>query len=205
MHNKARSLSRLKQAVAESLESDSIPLSSELSADMKSLMERYAEEMLDGNGEDSFRHIFWKQQMNALSLKNKKSIRWHPLIIKWCLYLHYKSSGAYETLRKSGLLALPSGRTLRDYRHFVPSTIGFSTAVDKQLLKQVHQTKPSATLAQHVGLLIDEMYIKEGLVYNKFTGSLTGFVQLDEIGTHLLDYESQCQQPGRGLRRSLAK
>ena len=36
----------------------------------------------------------------------------HPLIIKWCLYMQHRSSGAYETLRSSGLLKLPSQRTL---------------------------------------------------------------------------------------------
>ena len=37
--------------------------------------------------DNSFQKLFWKQQMKAASLKNTRSIKWHPLMIKWCLYL----------------------------------------------------------------------------------------------------------------------
>lgn len=173
--------------------------------DLTSLMERYSSQVLSSCGEDTFKSIFWKQQLKAMSLKNKRSIRWHPLLIKWCLYLHHRSSGAYEALRKSGVIDLPSGRTLRDYTHFVPAVVGFSTAIDKQLLQLVKQTKPSPALAKYITLVIDEMHVKEGLVFNKFSGSFTGFVQLDEISTHLLDYENKCQQEEHSTRRSLAR
>ena len=36
---------------------------------------------------------------------------------------------------------------------------------------------------------MDEMHIKEDLVYNKHTGELVGFVNLGDINTHLLKYE----------------
>ncbi len=205
LHNKSRAHARLHDAVAHSFNSGSLPLCSEVGADMKVLMEKYSAEVMSTCEEDSFKQIFWKQQLKSLSLKNRKSMRWHPLIIKWCLYLHFRSSGAYDTLRKSGLIELPSGRTLRDYQHCVPSSVGFSTAVDKQLLRLVNQTQPSPSLARYVGVLIDEMYVKEGLVFNKFTGSLTGFVQLDDISTHLHDYENQCQSQDHVTKRSLAK
>ena len=63
----------------------------------------------------------------------KNGIRWHPLIIKWCLYLRHQSSKSYETLREPGILALPSQRTLRDYSHAVNTGAGFSSEVDHQL------------------------------------------------------------------------
>ena len=50
-------------------------------------------------------------------------------IIRWCLYLHHKSSGCYSTLRNSGLLTLSSDCTLRDYKRSSPSKIGFTTEV----------------------------------------------------------------------------
>ena len=56
-------------------------------------------------------------------------------MIKWCLYLRHRSSGAYETLRRSGVLNLPSQRTLCDYTHYVSTQIGFSGAVDMKLLR----------------------------------------------------------------------
>jgi len=64
---------------------------------------------------DSFGSIFWQQQLKTASLKDEQGMRWYPAIIR---YLHYKSSGCYSTICKAGVLALPSDRTLRDYKHF---------------------------------------------------------------------------------------
>ena len=36
---------------------------------------------------------------------------------------------------------------------------------------------------------MDEMHIKEDLVYNKHTGELVGFVNLGDINSHLLKFE----------------
>ena len=53
-----------------------------------------------------FQHIFWQQQKKAASrsAKEKRGMCWHPLMIKWCLYLRHQSSKAYETLRESGCI-----------------------------------------------------------------------------------------------------
>ena len=83
--------------------------------------------------EDTFQHIFWKQQEEAARIKKASSMWWHPLIIKWCLYLQHVSGRAYETLRLSGVIRLPSQRTLRDHTHFISAAIGFSDDIDKQL------------------------------------------------------------------------
>ena len=61
-------------------------------------------------------------------------MRWHPLFIKWCLYLRHLSGKAYELLRDSGCVRLPSQRTLRDYTHYISASVGFSAEVDEQLL-----------------------------------------------------------------------
>ena len=45
-----------------------------------------------------------------------------------------KTSFGYETLRQSGVLKLPSQRTLRDYTHYIPATTGFSAKVDEMLM-----------------------------------------------------------------------
>ena len=100
-------------------------------------------------------------------------------MIRWALYLHCRSSGAYETLQKSGVIALPSSRTLRDYRHLSStSSPGFSVTTD--LLDLIKCPKPN---------LIDEVYLKVGLVYNKSTGSLVDFADLGGIVQQLSDYE----------------
>ena len=89
---------------------------------------------------DTFQHLFWKQQLEALQ-KHARAMRWHPLMVQWCLYLRHHSSGAYEALRESCCLSVPSQRTLRDYTFFMKGAAGFSTEPDK-MLKEVAQETP---------------------------------------------------------------
>ena len=83
--------------------------------DIQKIMEDENKAIYSKYAENSFPFIFWKTQMECMSKDGnlKKGIRWHPLIIKWCLYLKHQSSKSYETLRQSGI-SLPSQRTLRD-------------------------------------------------------------------------------------------
>ena len=37
--------------------------------------------------EGSLKQLFWQEQFKAAKVSNKRQIRWHPLIIKWCLAL----------------------------------------------------------------------------------------------------------------------
>ena len=143
--------------------------------------------------------------MKASLAKSKQGIRWHSATIKGCLYLYHQSSGAYSTFRKSSVIALPSERTLRDYRHFAFSAPGFSRDVDLQLLDLVKVQEP-ADLANYVSVIIDEMYIKEGLVFDKHTGSLTVFTDLGDVCNLLAEYEQQ-QSGGDSttFRRPVAK
>ncbi|XP_076806897.1 uncharacterized protein LOC143450303 [Clavelina lepadiformis] len=64
---------------------------------------------------DNFYSIFWKEQQKLNSMK-RNGERYHPELIKFCLSLAAKSKSAYEELRQSGILRLPSSRTLNDYR-----------------------------------------------------------------------------------------
>lgn len=136
---------------------------------------------------DSFPRIFWEQQKMAVG-KSPKGMRWHPLMIRWCLYLRHQSSKAYETIRKSGCFSLPSQRTLRDYSNCVRASSGFSVEVDRQLL-QIAGIGECPDWHRLVIMLIDEMYIKEGLVYTKQSGQLHGFTDLGEVSNHLLAFE----------------
>lgn len=87
----------------------------------------------------SFRKLFWQQQLKALSCKDQRQRRWHPLIIKWCLNLRMMSTAAYHNMRTSGMLVLPSERTLRDYSNVVKGGEGFSLAVLKQLFDEARK------------------------------------------------------------------
>ena len=48
------------------------------------------------------------------------------------------------------------------------------------------------------------MKIKEGLVYNKYTKQLVGFVALDSVDGHILEFEHVCQSDGTTQKPDLA-
>ena len=108
--------------------------------DLKSIMEANDSNVTSLNSADSFRRIFWDQQKQAAAVKNAKHMRWHPKMIKWCLYLRHLSSSAYDLVRSSACLNLPSQRTLRDYTYTSKTTVGFSTDIDTQLMQAVKIT-----------------------------------------------------------------
>lgn len=138
--------------------------------------------------EGSFQRIFWEQQLKFNSLPNKSSMRWHPVIIRWCLFLKNKSSVAYEGLKS--YLNLPSERTLYDYSHYMENGVGVNARTVEQLIDQA--TKLGCFAVEHksyVGLLHDEITIKSDLVFNKHTGQLIGYVNLDAIANELLELD----------------
>ena len=170
--------------------------------DLVAIMKNHSEDVLAKYGEDSFQGIFWSQQLKATAATGALGRRWHPLIIKWCLYLHHISSKAYETIRNSGIITLPSSRTLRDYKHLSSTKVGFSIEADRQLVAILAQKN---SLVKYGMLMFDEMYIKQGLVYEKSTGALFGFTDLGEVNNQLDDYEKSLSGDGTGLQRPLAK
>ena len=122
---------RLREKIVQSTEECGVQLD-DMYKDMEQMINSLTPEISRVHPEGSFQRIFWNQQKSALQCSNPRLVRWHPLIIKWCLYLRHRSSGAYETLRNSGVLKLPSQRTLRDHTHYIKSQSGFSSEVDKE-------------------------------------------------------------------------
>ena len=189
--NRALSLriKRLNSKVAAAIETDGVILDGQTSTDIQTIMEDENKLVCSKYPKNSFPFVFWKQQMEC-SLKQgklKNRIRWHPLMVKWCIYLRHQSSKAYETLRDSGI-ALPSQRTLRDYSNAVKAAPGFSLEVDQQIL-QAAKLASSPDYHRLVVLLIDELHIKEELIYDKHSGQLIGFVNLGKINNHLARFE----------------
>ena len=142
-----------------------------------------------------FMNLFWQQQ-KKLFASNSSGVRYHPMIICYCLSLAAKSPSCYEELRQSKILVLPSQRTLRDYRNYIRPTRGFQDSVVEELKAL---TDSYFDVQRYVVLLFDEMKVQANLVFEKNTGELIGFVDLgdpdvnfgtlekqDEIATHAL-------------------
>jgi len=180
---------RLQEALADATREDGIGLDEELHNDFSQLVKDHAKDVLSAHEEGTFQRLFWSQQQTACSLKNSKSMHWHPLVIKWCLYL----SKAYELLRSSGCIKLPSQRTLRDYTHYIKSQVGFCNEVDKALVDAADLSNPHN---KYVVLVMDEIYIKSDLVYDKHDGSLIGFVNISDVNNQILEFEAQLERGG---------
>ena len=43
--------------------------------------------------EDSPQYLLWEQQRKQLGLKRKLSMKWYPLVIRWCVAVYLKSPG----------------------------------------------------------------------------------------------------------------
>lgn len=119
-------------------------------------------------------------------------MRWHPLIIRWCLNLKLISSAAYHATRSAGFIKLPSERTLRDYTHYFKSRAGFQLEVNQQLQNE-SKVSDLPENRRFCALLVDEMKLKENLVYDKFEGEIIGFTDLGHVNNEILNLERECQ------------
>ena len=100
----------------------------------------------DKNNIPPFMKMFWEEQQKYVSL-SKKGVRYHPMIIRYCLALAAKSPPAYDDIRydekrKTGFLVLPSRRRLRDYKNYIRPQQDFNPNVIKELRNIVSKFQP---------------------------------------------------------------
>ena len=171
---------QLKQQIEDmntSLEKHSRQVSPELDEDFTTLFSGVNQKEVP-----PFMKLFWEEQQKYIRASSASSVRYHPMIIKYCLSLAVKSSSAYNDLRYdsktgSGVLVLPSLRTLRDYKNYIRPTRGLNPKVLEDLVKK---TSTFSHIERYIIILFDEMKIQEDLVWDKHTGELIGFVDLGD-------------------------
>ena len=82
-----------------------------------------------------FMNAFWAEQKKY---RSQSSIRYRPMIIRFALSLAMKSgSGSGSELRKSGIMVLPTRRTLGDYKNVFRPETGFNPEIIGELSRSV--------------------------------------------------------------------
>ena len=104
-------------------------------------------------------------------------------MIRFALNLKYLSSSAYRGIMESGLISLPSERTLIDYTHWITPHSGVQYEFIEHLKSELERDLP--TRPHNCTLMMDEMKIKSGLVFDKPNGTLTGFVDLGSVANDI--------------------
>ena len=170
------------------------------SGEMLRLMKDCEPDVEQAFSPDSFQSIFFKQQLKYNLLRQKSSMWWHPAIIRWCLYIKSKSRKAYDGIKQC--LALPSQRTLYDYTHYTETGTGFHPRVLEQLIMEAKKKcLYDEDYSKYVGIIQDEVRIKSDLVYDKHTGELVGYVDLDGVGNELMNLEAELENHDRAIAK----
>lgn len=182
---KMKTMKQLEE-IQSKLEKESMEVSPNSHAQLKNIIDKCQME------EDSFVQKFWEEQQKAFRCK-KGGMRWHPMMIRFAVLLHSQSPSAYRSLREIGVLKLPAESTLRDYTNFLHPKSGFQMEVFIDL-KQMAENL--AEKERWVCLLLDELCVKSGLVYDHRAGELVGFIDdaqkneksaaEDHLATHAL-------------------
>ena len=198
--NLVSQVAALKKKVEKSIRSDGVSLSENNSKDMFNLMtscESTVNEQFPD--ENCFQRLFWSQQAKFNNLADKRGMRWHPMLIKWCIYLKSKSTSTYDSLRHSGFIKLPSERLLYDYTHVIKQGVGFKPELVDMLAEEMESKGATEEWQQYVGLLQDEIKVKSELVYDKHSGELIGFIDLDSMSNSLIHMEECIKEEAKKL------
>ncbi|XP_065064989.1 uncharacterized protein LOC135691144 [Rhopilema esculentum] len=182
---KCRQLESKVEEMEKEVARHSVHVQSDLSHDLLQLISRH------GGSMSPFMKLFWQQQQKNAS-RMPKGQRYHPMIIRWCLSIASKSSAAYDeirgTFKGTGTIELPSRRQLRDYSNAIKPKTGFNPDVIQSLETIVLDYRPTE---RFVVLLFDEMKVQSGLVWDKTTGELIGYVDLGDPDVNYATLDSQ--------------
>ncbi|XP_041476452.1 uncharacterized protein LOC121424753 isoform X2 [Lytechinus variegatus] len=181
---------RLQEKVRTIFQKESVEMAHQKNADIETIVDNAAEEIQDNLKDNSPQKLLWEEQLKARKMKDRRSIRWHPSIIRWAIAIHSKSPASYKLIKDSGLLMLPAVGTLHKYTHYTDAKTGVHQDVIDQFVSGIKFSNDSQ---RNVSLLCDEMKIHSGVVYSASTGSLLGFVDVGSINNELRAFENKME------------
>lgn len=73
---------RLRSKLLNMSETQGVSLDDQSHQDFQQIMDSETPTVLKDLPENSFRHIFWEQRLEATKQKDARTMRWHPLMIR---------------------------------------------------------------------------------------------------------------------------
>ena len=183
IRNLKRENSRLREIIDKKIEEESVLVDEALDEDLTSWIQEG-----DQNGHVlDFHKIFLQQQLQASKLKDKRGMRWHPLMIRFALLIKTISDSAYNAMAQSGFIHLPCQKTLYDYSHAMDVYEGCHPEIIEDVAKIVNACEHP--YQQNHVLSFDEVTISQNLVTRKGTGEVIGYCNLNASQTEILELE----------------
>ena len=168
---------RLELKVKQLIINEGISLQPCDTADISQIVEDVTPVVEQNFPQDSPQRVFWDQQRMYNRLTSKREMKWHPLVLRFALNLKYMSTSAYRAVRQSGIINLPSERTLSDYTHWASAHSGLQL----EFVEELHSMLSADVPSHQCAISMDEMKIKSCLVFSKHSGTLVGFVDLGSV------------------------
>lgn len=149
-------------------------------------MEKILDLVLKTNVPENFVILLKSQLCNCRKGLEIHQRRWDPKVISLCLTLFIRSPQAFNDLKKSGFLELPSKRLLQYYKNSVKQSPGFNKGNLTWMMQEISRQNVSE-FGRHGGLVIDEMSIQDDLIITKSgdTWNLVGFVDMDTTNNNI--------------------
>ena len=186
-----RKINKLEERIKKLFDSESVKVNEENSNAFKNIFTSETENINKEFLPNSPQQLLWEEQKKCLQ-RDPRGIRWHPAIIRLCIALSAKSSSAYNLLRSSGFLTLPTQRTLRCYTHFTSSHSGFNKEFIARVCEDIKlDTLPD--MQRNIMIAFDEMKVSQGLVYTHNTGEIIGFTSLGSLNDEMSDFARRCE------------
>ena len=150
-------------------------------------------------------HPNFSYSCNRRREPHSRGMRWHPLIIRWCLTIYDTSAATYKQLanRKINFLRLPHVNTLNKYSNFTKSKTGFNPDILKELVLDAGLEK-IPDYKKNVAVCYDEMKIKSNLVYSRTSGKMIGFTEMALLKFKTFQEKLEKEQSPDKLDRELA-
>ena len=80
VRRKEREIQSLRKKISDMIQEEEVRVDAIMHNDLLTIMKKYSPSRDDAS-ECKFKEIFWQQQLQAASLKDSRSMRWHPAII----------------------------------------------------------------------------------------------------------------------------